>query len=87
MLLGTLGARLLGNMLAGKGVIRAGEGAARVGYGSKRSSFLKTLIPPHTLSNFEVQIYYQKEPTITHKIFETNSNKIAHYGKRFISVF
>ena len=27
MLLGTLGARLLGNILAGKGVIRAGDGA------------------------------------------------------------
>ena len=38
MLLGTLGASLLGNMLAGKGVIRAGEGTAKVGYGSKRSS-------------------------------------------------
>ena len=38
MLLGTLGASLLGNMLAGKGIIRAGEGTARVGYGSKRSS-------------------------------------------------
>ena len=37
MLLGTLGASLLGNMLVGKGVIRAGEGTARVGYGSKRS--------------------------------------------------
>ena len=39
MLLGTLGASLLVNMLVGKGVIRAGEGTARVGYGSKRSSF------------------------------------------------
>ena len=38
MLLGTLGASLLGNMLASKGVIRAGEGTARVGYGSKKSS-------------------------------------------------
>ena len=38
MLLGTLGASLLGNMLAGKGVIRAGEGTIRAGYGSKRSS-------------------------------------------------
>ena len=37
-MLGILGAGLLGNMLAGKGVIRAGEGIARVGYGSKRSS-------------------------------------------------
>ena len=36
MLLGTLGASLLGNMLAGRGVIRAGEGAVRAGYGSKK---------------------------------------------------
>ena len=36
MPLGTLGTSLLGNMLAGKGVIRAGEGTARVGYGSKK---------------------------------------------------
>ena len=35
MLLGTLGASLLGNMLAGEGVIRAGEGTIRAGYGSK----------------------------------------------------
>ena len=39
MPLGTLGASLLGNILAGKGVVRAGEGTVRVGYGSKRSSF------------------------------------------------
>ena len=39
MLLGTLRASLLGNTLAGKGVIRAGEGTSKVGYGSKRSSF------------------------------------------------
>ena len=32
-----LGASLLGNMLAGKGVMRAGEGTATVGYRSKRS--------------------------------------------------
>ena len=39
MLLGTLGASLLGDMLfgkEGKGVIRAGEGAIRAGYGYKR---------------------------------------------------
>ena len=44
MLLGTLGASLLGNMLADKGVIRAGygskgQGTNRAGYGSKRFSF------------------------------------------------
>ena len=31
MLLGTLGASLLGNLLAGKGTIRAGEGTLRAG--------------------------------------------------------
>ena len=36
MLLGTLGASLLGNMLAGRGVIRAGEGIIRAGYGFKK---------------------------------------------------
>ena len=41
MLLGTLGASLLGDILSkglsGKGVTRAGEGTIRAGYGSKRS--------------------------------------------------
>ena len=41
MLLGTLGASLLGNMLAGKGILRAGygskigKGMIRAGYGNK----------------------------------------------------
>ena len=35
MLLGTLGASLLGNILVGKGINRAGEGVIRVGYGNK----------------------------------------------------
>ena len=45
MLLGTLGASLLGDVLSkclsGKGVIRAGEGTIRAGYGSKRASLKK----------------------------------------------
>ena len=45
MLLGTLGASLLGDILSkglsGKGVIRAGEGTIRAGYGSKRPSVKK----------------------------------------------
>ena len=36
MLFGTLGARLLGNMLAGKGINRTGEGFITAGYGTKR---------------------------------------------------
>ena len=58
MLLGTLGASLLGNMLAGKGIIIAGYGSKGkgiiiAGYGSK-----KILIPPHPLINFGIQKYY-----------------------------
>ena len=41
MLLGTLGASLLSDILSGKGVIRAGEGTIRAGYGSKRPSLKK----------------------------------------------
>ena len=38
MLLGTLGASLVGNMLAGKEMNIAGKGIIRAGYGSKISS-------------------------------------------------
>ena len=45
MLLGTLGASFLGDVLSkslsGKSVIRAGEGTIRAGYGSKRASLKK----------------------------------------------
>ena len=34
MLLGTLGASLLGNLLTGKGTVRAGEEIIKAGYGS-----------------------------------------------------
>ena len=41
MLLGTLGASLLGNLLTGKGIMRAGEGKGdgivRAGEGSKKN--------------------------------------------------
>ena len=67
MLLGTLGASLLGDILSkglsGKGVIRAVEGIIRAGYGSKRSSLKKKLtFTPHSLTNFDIQEYYQNEP-------------------------
>ena len=73
MLLGSLGASLLGNMLAGKGIVRAGygnkegKGMLRAGYGSK-----KFLIPPHLLTNFEIQKYYQNEPSVN-GVFSRNN--------------
>ena len=45
MLLGTIGASLLGDILSkgfsGKDIIRAGKGIIRAGYGSKRASLKK----------------------------------------------
>ena len=35
MLIGTLGASLLGNLLTGKGFVRDGEGTVRAGYGPR----------------------------------------------------
>ena len=49
MLLGTLGASLLGNIFAGKGINRAGERIVRAGYGNKKQDYEKKngfLMPP-----------------------------------------
>ena len=62
MLLGTLRASLLRNMLTGKGILVAGyrnqegKGILRAGYGSKY--FNST----HPLTNIEIQKYYQNKP-------------------------
>ena len=71
MLLGTLGASLLGNLLTGgKGIIRAGDGKVRAGEGnvvsrakgdgSKKN--LNSLLPFHPLTNIEINEYYKNEP-------------------------
>ena len=39
MLLGTLGAGLLGNLLTERGINRAGEVIVRAGYGNKKVDF------------------------------------------------
>ena len=78
MLLVTLEASLLGNMLTGKGMLRVvygnkeGKEMLRVGYGNKDvkgmlrpgygSSIKKNLIPLYFSTNFEIQKYYQNEP-------------------------
>ena len=62
MLLGTLGATLLGNVLSGKGIVRAGsgnnkkKGIVRAGSGKQLD-----LMMPHPLTNFEIQKYYENE--------------------------
>ena len=62
MLLGTLGASLLGNLLTGgKGIMRAGDGIVRAESGSKRTP-LNSLLPFHSLTNIEINEYYKNEP-------------------------
>ena len=74
MLLGTLGTSLLGNLLAGKGIVRAGsgnkkgKGIVRAGYGK----ILEFLMPSHPLTNFEIQKYYQNE-TRFNGVFSRNN--------------
>ena len=55
-MLGTLVSSLLGNLLAGKGIVRVGSGN-RKGKGVVRAGTKKTmgfLMPPHPLTNFEI---------------------------------
>ena len=65
-LLGTLGASLLGNLLAGKGTIRAGKDAIRAAF----------FMPSHPVANFEIQNYYQNEPKINGVYSRNNLPKI-----------
>ena len=60
MLLGTLGACILGDILTGRWINRTGEGIVRAGYGNKRKDFENKngfLIAPHPLTNVEIQKY------------------------------
>ena len=67
MLLGTLSASLLGNLLTGKGTNRAGEGIVRAGYGNKKNK------PSHPLTNFEIQ-KHQNDPRFNGAFSRDNSN-------------
>ena len=73
MLLGTLGASLLGNLLSGgKGIMHAGDGIVRAGEGnvvsrpkgdgSGSKKKLNSLLPFHPLTNIEISEYYKNEP-------------------------
>ena len=62
MLLETLGASLLGNLLTGgKRIVRAGKGIVRAGEGVKKKQKFN-LMPFHPLTNFEISEYYKNQP-------------------------
>ena len=98
MLLGTLGASLLGNLLSGKGTVRAEEGIVRAGYGSSIKK--KALIPPHPLTKFEIKEYYENKPrfngaysrdnlptTIKNGAYVINLDEYADVGTHWIALY
>ena len=80
MLLGTLGASLLGNLLAGgKGILRAGDGIVRAGVKVKKTN-LNSLLPFHPLTNTEINEYYKNEPRFNGLYSRNNlPNKIKEH--------
>ena len=60
MLLGTLATTMLGNMLAGKGIVRAGSRNKKKkrNYKSWLWKWSGFLMLPHPLTNFEIQKCY-----------------------------
>ena len=99
MLLGTLGASLLGNLLTGgKGIMRAGDEIVHAGSGSKKN--LNSLLPFHSLTNIEINKYYANEPkfngvysrnNLPNKIkkgaYIINLDKYKNTGTHWVSLF
>ena len=77
MLLATLGPSLLGNMLAGKGMLRADYGSSI----KKRFWF-----QPHPLANFEIQKYYQNKPGFNEVYSRENLPKIIKDGAVLVNL-
>ena len=77
MLLGTLRASLLGNLLTcqgkGRGINRAGEGILRACY-----EIIKQIFNATSSSNFEIQKYYQNEPRFNSVYSRDNLTKIKN---------
>ena len=99
MLLRTLGASLLGNLLTGgKGIVRAGDGIVRAGSESKKT--LNSLLPFHPLTNIEISEYYKNEPrfngvysrnNLPNKIkkgaYVVNLDEYENTGTHWVSLF
>ena len=85
MLLGTLGASLLGNLLTGgKGIMRAGHGIVRAGEGSKKT--LNLLLPFYPLTNIEINGYDKNEPRFTGVYSRNNLPKTIKKGAYVINL-
>ena len=91
MLLGTLGASLLGNLLTGgKGKMRAGEGIVRAGEGSGSKKNLNLLLPFHPLTNIEINEYYSRNnlpKTIKKGAHVINLDEYENTATHWIALF
>ena len=85
MLLGTLGASMLGNLLSGKGLARAGEGIVRAGEGTSKKK-LNSLLPFHPLTNIEISEYYANEPKFNGVYSRNNLPKTIKKGAYVINL-
>ena len=98
MLLGTLGASLLGNLLSGgKGIVRAGDGIVRAGEGNVvsrakgegkggKKNPLNLLLPFHPLTNIEISEYYKNEPRFNDVYSRNNLPKTIKKGAYVINL-
>ena len=82
----TLGASLLGNLLTGKGIIRAGEGKGIVRAGEESKKKLNLLLPFHPLTNIEISEYYSNEPRFNGVYSRDNLPKITKKGAYVINL-
>ena len=101
MLLETLGASLLGNLLTGgKGFMRVGDGIVRAGAASGSKKNLDLLLPFHPLTNIEISEYYKNEPrfngvysrnNLPNKIkkgaYAINLDEYENTGTHWVSLF
>ena len=79
MLLETLGASLLGNLLTGgKGIVHAGEGV--------KKTQLNSLLPFHPLTHFEISEYYKNEPRFNGVYSRNNLPKTIKKGAYVINL-
>ena len=95
MLLGTLGASLLGNLLnGGKGIMRAGDGIVRAGEGCRSKKKLNSLLPFHPLTNIEISEYYNGvysrnnlPKTIKKGAYVINLDEYENTGTHWVALF
>ena len=86
-------------MGAGEGIMRAGEGIMRAGEGAKKKH-LKSLLPFHPLTNFDIMDFYKNEPrfngvysrdnllkTIKKGAYITNLDEYNDIGTHWIALY